>query len=264
MREALYPILHDILGDHKGGAVFRCFDLWHLFLIFLFIVLTATVYIILKKKGTDDRKKTLDILMDICFGLYVLDFFLMPFAYEYIDIEKLPFHICTAMCVMCFLSRKISWLKEWRTHLALLAFISNFVYLVYPAGVMWHQVHPFSYRVIQTLCFHGLMTVYGFNAVIYDGEDLRWKTCWKELVVLAGMVIWALIGNYLYNGTAGSYSHFHNWFFVVEDPFGMLDKDMAPFIMPFLNIIVFFAVEMALHPLFMKMREKVREGEEIS
>ena len=105
MRDALYPILHEILGDHKGGRVFRCFDAWHLFLIFLFIALTALVYIMLKRKGEERRRRVLDILIGACFSLYILDFFLMPFAYEEIDIEKLPFHICTAMCVMCFLSR---------------------------------------------------------------------------------------------------------------------------------------------------------------
>ncbi len=263
MRDALYPLLHEILGDHKGGRVFRCFDAWHLFLIFLFIALTALVYIMLKRKGEERRRRVLDILIGACFSLYILDFFLMPFAYEEIDIEKLPFHICTAMCVMCFLSGKISWLRNYRVHFALLAFISNFVYLVYPAGVMWHQVHPFSYRVIQTLCFHGLMTVYGFNAVVFDEEGLKWKTCRRDLIVLIGMVIWALIGNYMYNGTAGNYSRFHNWFFVVEDPFGMLDPGISPFVMPFLNIAVFFGVEMALYPLFMRLERKAAPEEMI-
>ena len=257
MRETLYSVLHEILGDHKGGKVFRCFDAWHLFFIFLFISLTVAVNFMLRRKGGKKRRKVLDLLIGACFGLYILDFFLMPFAYEEIDIEKLPFHICTAMCVMSFLSGRISWLKEYRVHFALLAFISNFVYLIYPAGVMWHQVHPFSYRVIQTLCFHGFMTVYGFNAVVFDEEGLKWKTCKRNLIVLTCMVIWALIGNYMYNGTAGSYSYFHNWFFVVEDPFGMLDPRISPFVMPFVNIIVFFGVEMALYPLFIKLQKSV-------
>ena len=46
-----------------------------------------------------------------------------------------------------------------------------------------------------------------------------------------------------HNGSAGSYDHFHNWFFVVQDPFGMFSKETAPYIMPELNIVIFFAVE---------------------
>ena len=60
------------------------------------------------------------------------------------------------------------------------------------------------------------------------------------------MTLWAFIGTKLYNGSAGTYSHFFNWFFVVEDPFGMIDKSISPYIMPFLNIVVFFAVELAI------------------
>ncbi len=61
------------------------------------------------------------------------------------------------------------------------------------------------------------------------------------------MTAWALIGNYVYNGSSGEYSHFFNWFFVVRDPFYMLPEYIAPFIMPFLNIFIFFAVEILIH-----------------
>ena len=47
--------------------------------------------------------------------------------------------------------------------------------------------------------------------------------------------------------TAGDYSHFFNWFFVVRDPFYAIPEAIAPFIMPFLNIALFFAVEMLVY-----------------
>lgn len=56
------------------------------------------------------------------------------------------------------------------------------------------------------------------------------------------MTVWALLGNYIYNGSAGEYSHFFNWFFVVRDPFGALPEKIAPFV----NIALFFAVEVLL------------------
>ena len=246
----MYERIHDLLCDRKADVTFICFGSWHIGYIIMFAVIFAVIFAATHKKSRALKEKTVDVLIDIAFGLYILDFFMMPFAYEMIVIEKLPFHICTTMCVMCFLSHRLEFLKKYRIHLALLGFISNLVYLIYPAGVMWHAVDPLCYRVVQTLAFHGMMTVFGLIAIIYDEEGLSFKTWWRNLVVLAGMTLWALIGNTLYNGTAGSYSYFHNWFFVVEDPFGMIDRSISPYIMPFLNIAVFFAVEMVIYVIY--------------
>ena len=56
-----------------------------------------------------------------------------------------------------------------------------------------------------------------------------------------------LLGNYAYNGMSEGYSHFFNWFFVVRDPFYAIPETIAPFIMPLLNIVLFFVVEILLH-----------------
>ena len=164
-----------------------------------------------------------------------------------IDIEKLPFHACTAMCVAAFLSYRVKALERWRTSFVLLGLISNLVYLIYPAGVMWHAVHPLSYRVIQTLIFHSVMTVWGVVSLIYERERIELKKCYRDLAVIVGMTVWALIGNYTYNGTVGEYSHFFNWFFVVRDPFYAIPDTISPFVMPFLNVAIFFAAEMLMH-----------------
>ena len=229
----MYDIMHRILSDRKGGEVFTCFGVWHLCYIAFFAVLIFAVYMALRKRGRGALYGAAGVFIGISFGMYIADFFLMPLAYGYIDIEKLPFHVCTAMCVMCFLSRRVGFLKKYRVHFALLGFISNLVYLIYPAGVMWYAVSPLSYRVVQTLSFHGFMTAYGFFAIISDEEGLRLRRCYRDAVVLAGMTLWALAGNTLYNGDSEGYSHFFNWFFVVRDPFYILDEHVAPFVMPF-------------------------------
>jgi hypothetical protein len=112
---------------------------------------------------------------------------------------------------------------------------------------MWHAVHPLSYRVIQTLIFHSVMTVYGFLTLVYERDRMNVRMCYRDLTVIVGMTAWAMLGNYAYNGTAGDYSHFFNWFFVVRDPFYAIPEAIAPFIMPFLNIALFFAVEMLVY-----------------
>lgn len=245
----MYHFLRQLLSDKKGGEIFTCFGAWHICFIFLFLAIAILSGIYLRHKSADRRKKLIDLFIYAAFGLYVADFFLMPFAYGEIDIEKLPFHVCTSMCVACFLSRRSKRFGKYKLQLAALGFLSNFVYLVYPAGVMWHAVHPLSYRVIQTLSFHGIMMVYGALVLVYERETFAWKKCYRDLGVTAAMTLWALVGNLLYNSDARVY----NWFFVVQDPFNLLPQSIAPYIMPLLNICVFFAAELLVYFVFSRM-----------
>lgn len=257
----MYSILHDLLSDKRGGAVFICFGLWHWCYIAVVFAVIAGACIWLKGRGSAARKRVVDAFVGIAFGLYIADFFLMPFAYEHIDMEKLPFHICTAMCVACFVSRHNRRLEKYSLHFALLGFLSNLVYLIYPAGVMWYGVHPLSYRVVQTLLFHGCMAAYGFLALVFDEKGLEWNKCHRDLAILIGMTLWAMLGNALYTGQAGNYHGSYNWFFVLRDPFSILPENIAPFIMPFVNIAVFFAAEMLIYGLYFGIRKVLLKKE---
>ncbi len=243
----MYSFLYELLRDKKGGEIFTLFSGWHLLYIALTVAVITAVLIIEKKKFKEIREKTVQFFINLAFALYIADLFLMPIAYGEIDIEKLPFHACTAMCVMCFLSYRVKLLKKYRLSFVLLGLISNLVYLIYPAGVMWHSVHPLSYRVIQTLIFHSVMSIYGILTLIREYKKIEIKKCYRDLAVICAMTAWALVGNYIYNGTSDEYSHFFNWFFVVRDPFYIFPENIAPFIMPILNILVFFAVEIIIH-----------------
>ena len=242
----MYSFLHDLLADKKGGEIFRLFGVWHFVYIVLAVAAVTVLLCVLKNKGADSKRNTLRLLSDIAFGLYIADFFLMPLAYGEIDIEKLPFHACTATCVACFLSYRVTFLSKYRTSLAMLAFISNFVYLIYPAGVMWHAVGPLSYRVVQTLIFHTVMTVYGFLTLVYDSDEIKVANAKRDSGAVLVMTLWAVLGNCVYNGTSEGYSHFFNWFFVVRDPFYAIPERLSPFVMPFLNVVLFVAVGMVI------------------
>ena len=254
----MYNFLHGILADKKGGEIFTLFGTWHFFYIALTLIAMVAFLLAFKNKSADIKRRMTKALIDISFCLYIADIFLMPLAYGEIDIEKLPFHACTAMCVMCFLSYRIPLLERFRTSFVLLGFISNLVYLIYPAGVMWHAVHPLSYRGIQTLLFHSVMTVYGALTLIYERESIQIKKCYRDLAVVVCMTAWAMLGNYAYNGESEGYSHFFNWFFVVRDPFYAIPETVAPFVMPFLNIALFFAAEMLIHLVICFAKKKKR------
>ena len=242
----MYPMLHKLLADQTGGRIFRCFGPRHLVWIGLTAAVAAVLMLLLRKQDGETRRKLLRRLIVLAFGLYMADFFLMPLAYGQIDVEKLPFHACTAMCVLCFWSGHSPRLGQFRASFALLGFVSNFVYLLYPAGVMWHGVHPLCYRVVQTLGFHGLMSVACLLSLIF-GDLGTWR---RHLSVTAAMTAWAMLGNYAYNSEA----RFYNWFFVVRDPFGLLPAVVSPFVMPVLNIVLFFSVEMAVCAILRRQR----------
>ena len=246
----MYETIHGVLSDRKGGEIFRCFSPVHFLYIIAAICGVIVICLLARKKSREKKDKIAAILINTVFGMYIADFFLMPFAYEYIDIEKLPFHACTATCVACFLSRHTAFFGRYKTQFALLGLVSNFIYLIYPAGVMWHAVHPLSYRVIQTLLFHALMSVYCLITLIFERDGISCKNACRALATVSLMTIWAVIGNLLYTGKAGTYDGDFNWFFVTADPFGMIDPKIAPYVMPLIDIAVFFAVEMGVYMIF--------------
>ena len=235
---------------------FTLFSAWHFFYIALAVTLAFALITLLKRKSDDKKIKTARLLSSLSFALYIADFFLMPLTYGEIEIEKLPFHACTAMCACVFLSYRINRLENFRASFVALGFISNFVYLIYPAGVMWQAVSPLSYRTVQTLLFHGLMSVCCLLTLLYSNEEPLKTVLPRHLTVTVGMSAWAMLGNYVYN----SEEHFYNWFFVVRDPFGAFPESIAPFIMPFLNIALFFAVETAVYLIIASLKKLKKRG----
>ena len=122
---------------------------------------------------------------------------------------------------------------------ALFGLISNLVYLIYPAGIMWYRLSFFSYRVIQTLLFHALMTCSCLCTLLFDEIDINSNLWKKELLVICFMSVWACLGSTLYAG----YPQTLNWFFVKQDPFYLIPASIAPFIMPIINPLLFFISE---------------------
>ena len=180
----MYEILNEILSDKKTQTVFTCFGIWHILYIVVILSVITGLVILFRNKNKEAKGKLIKYSLYAGFGLYILDFFLMPFAYGEIDLEKLPFHICTTMCVLCFLSRKTKFFNKYTIQFALIGMISNFVYVIYPGGVGQYQVHPLSYRTIQTLMFHGIMTSYGVFVLAFEFIQLNFIECYKDLLVL--------------------------------------------------------------------------------
>ncbi len=250
----MYELLNSLLSDKKGDIVFSCFGVWHIcYMLVIFGIIAVTV-IALHNKSDKAKQRACAISINLAFTLYIGDFFVMPIAYGAIDIERLPFHGCTAMCVMCFLSRHSKLLSRFQAQFTLLGLVTNLIYVIYPGGLSWYLIHPLSYRVIHTLLFHGAMSAYGIFSLSFGEVKLEWRRCCRELILIIAMTLWALLGNTLYNGSVGDYSHVFNWFFVIRDPFYMLPEEIAPFIMPFVMIAIMFVAVLLTYSIYFIMK----------
>ena len=243
----MYDYLHGLLQDREGGAVFGLYNFWHfLYLILLFGGIFLTVYL-LRKKPTY-AKKAVDWSLNFALILYIADFFLMPFSYGYIDIDKLPFHLCTLMSVLCFMGRHNPLLARFKCSFTLLALIGALMYVFCPSGVADGEVSIICYRVTQTLWYHGALIAYGVFALCFGDVRLKWKQIYRELYVIVLLVVWSVLGNIAYAGVEDGRTF--NWFFVRNDPFGILPEQISAYIMPLVMTAVIFAMVMLIYLIY--------------
>jgi hypothetical protein len=249
----MYDFMKHLLEDKRDGYTFQCFDIWHISFLLIMLGAIIVAFFLVKNKGDLVKKKLLDYTVGIAFGLYIADIFFMPFAFGEIHIEKLPFHACTITCLLCFLSRHNDFLGKFKKSFAIIGFVANLSFAVYPAGVMWAQIHPLSYRSVQTLVFHGVMVAYGFFTFVFDKVIVfDWKKVFKhDLVKLILMIGWALLGSYSYSGTYAGYEHWYNWFFVRTDPFSILPPTVAPFV----TLLAFLLADVVIHLIYFSVKK---------
>ena len=69
-------MIHALLEDKKGGITFTCFSIWHVVYILAAVILIAMICLAVRKNKTAGNRAA-EILIDIAFGLYMADFFLM-------------------------------------------------------------------------------------------------------------------------------------------------------------------------------------------
>lgn len=242
----MYDIISGILSKEEGSLVLEAFGKWHLFyLLVIFGGILFTIFL-LKNKSEKVKKCTINVTINLAFGLYILDFFIMPFSYGYIDVDKLPFHICTMMGLMAFIGRHNKYLNRFITQFTLLGLIGALMYIVYPSGIADGKVFPFSYRIIQTMLYHGFVVAHGVFALAFGDIKLEWKKIYKELIMICIIAVIAIVANNFYSGELGDF----NWFFVSMDPFGIFTETVAPYIMPFVMIFVIFMMNLLIYLIY--------------
>lgn len=246
----MYNIFKEVFKDWTGSLPFEALSFAHILSVILITVGIVLVIVLFKNKSQETKSKVVDITVSIAFGLYILDFFIMPLSNGEINVDKLPFHICTLMSVMCFLSRHTKFFAQFKSSFSLLGLIGALMYITYPSGVAKGDL--LSYRIMQTVIYHGLMIAQGVFALVFSDIKIEWKTCYKDLLIIILMSVWAVLGNLIYSGgELGDY----NWFFVVQDPFGIFDRSVGAFVMPFVMIVVIFTMDMLIYSIYFGLRK---------
>ena len=247
MRNLFFKLFSDTPFGASEFWHIESFNLWHFFYIFLIFggVLAGAYY--LKDKSLETKGKVLRALAFLIMFSYVTDYFVHDFVYagfdeatgEYIrgglNMDKLPFHICTAMGVIVTFTTFNKRLERFIEPVAALAIAAPLMYLVYPStgvgGEFW------CYRVLQTMFFHGVLMAWGILSVATGKTSLKWKNIWKAEILLIGITLWAKLGVTLLE---------YNWLFLMYNPFGIeaLDK---PWLLPIITPTAIFAVVAAIY-----------------
>lgn len=222
----IHSYLYKLLNAKWSHSDITLFSGWHIGYLLLIFGTTALIAFLLKGKSENTKRKTLNFFAIAPACVYILNFFMMPLyrSNGQIDIDKLPFHICTVMGIVIVFANfsKKTWLREIAASLAV---VSSLMYMTYPGSALG-GVSPFSYKVVETFTFHGLLFGWGVLALTTGHTKLQWKNIWQNYIALLFIAVWAMIGNVLYAGIPEN--HHYDWFFLTGSTFPFIPTWLMP------------------------------------
>lgn len=217
------------------GIHITAFSVSHFVYLFLIFGTILALWYFIKRKNEDFRERVLRFLAYAVVISYLADFFVHDFVYGGMSIDKLPFHLCTALCpTIAFVqfNKKFEKLIE---PVSVLAIVGSLMYISYPASV--GEGEPWCYQAVQTMFFHGAEMAWGILNIAGGKVKLEIKNVWKSAVGLGLITLWAKFGNLILE---------HNWFFLEHDALyiGLVENGVIPkwSLMIFTPISVFFVV----------------------
>ena len=219
------------------------FNFWHILYTLLIIGTTIALGFYFSKKDDKTKQKLLSILATAAVVLYLGDFFIQPLMHGdavaggEMNIDKLPFHICTVMCpLLAFVqfNKKFAFIKE---PIALLSIIGPLMYLTYPNGAVG-DISPFCYKIIQTFLYHGVVFAWGFFMIATKTVIPSIKNWWKAFIIIICIALWASFGNAVYSNS----DHSYDWFFLTGSAFPFVPKPLMPFAVIFAILGMVFII----------------------
>lgn len=228
------------------------FSFWHIFYVALIIGAIIGVGILLRNKSPEVKGRVLAALSTALVIIYLGDFFIQPLFREgAMNVDKLPFHICTVLCPVSALVQFNRRFERFREPVAFLAIVGPLMYLTYP-GTAIGTVSPFCYEIIQTFLYHGVLLAWGCLNISLGAFTPVFKNCYKSLIGICMVAAWAFIGNFTYGvpyNYTGSDPHF-DWFFLTGSTFPFVPKALMPFVV----IAAVFLMVLAIYGIYYLVR----------
>ena len=247
-------ILINIFKDEIGGPDILLFGVFHI--LYYLIIMGFTVFMIMMFKDKDEtvKKKILDIYAIIIVALYLGDFFVHPFmtGEDRLIADKLPFHICTIACPLIAITRIFPKQTKHIAHaVPVLGLVGSLMYLTIPNGAVGEGVKAFSYRMLQTFTYHGVVFTYGVLTMAYGENKLEYKKIYIEAIMIAALVLISLGANAAYSIPGGAH---HDWFFTTGSSFGV-----SPYLMPFLMLVIIFGMCNAIYLIYFGIKKIIEK-----
>ena len=237
MRELFTKLFE--MSHFDTGIQITPFSMAHIVYMVLIFGGIVALYFLLRHKDAAAKEKVLRILAYALAVSYFSDFFVHEFVYGEMNIDKLPFHICTVLCPLVLVAQFNRNGHKILESVAALAVLSPMMYLGYPASV--GDGEPWCYQAVQTMFYHGVLMAWGILSIALEAVKPELRHIWKSAVLLIGITLWAKLGNVLLE---------HNWFFLEEDAFyiGLVEQGIIPkWVLMVVNPAVFFLAVLALY-----------------
>lgn len=256
MREILLKVFEKVYVDVGSFWEIALFNHWHIIYFLLIIGGSITAGIFMKKAAKERQTKIFEILAIALCALYIFDYFAIPLYNTHecadgsilymLDVDKLPFHICTVLCPVVAFVQFNKKCARFREPVAILAIVAPLMYLVYP-GAAVGELHALCYKVVQTFIYHGVLLAWGYLNLATGYVKPAFKRCYKVLIGLALIACWAMIGNLTY-GTGFDHDGdpHYDWFFLTGSTFDFIPK----YIMPFAVIAAVFCVALMVYGIY--------------
>ncbi len=217
-------IIRPVSSTTKIDLEITLFSVWHFLYIFLILGAIFLGAYLLKNKSKEIRRGVLSTISTLIVVTYLGDFFVHPFVYGEMNIDKLPFHICTVLCpIIAFtqFNKKFEKLKEPVT---VLAIVAPLMYITYPGSALG-GVSPWDYVVVQTFLYHGLVLAWGVLRLTTQETEFAYKNVWQALIMICCIALWAGLGNVIYNNFT---DHHFDWFFLTGSTFPFVPTPLMP------------------------------------
>ena len=228
MRDFLHTIFksYEVSEDSFWHA--DAFTIWHAVYAVIIVAAIVGAAFALNRASDKTKKRVLDILPIVVIGLYIFDLFIRPISgLEMVEgndfqqsirgyLDKLPFHICTSMGVVCVFAQHSKKFEKFKGPFVILSIVGPLMYLTYPSGV-FHNYFPFCYNTIQTMAFHGILMAWGVLSITTGQVKVSIKNWYKTLAIQGILFGWGLLGNIMFSDMSSPQAWIdsgYDWFFM--------------------------------------------------